>query len=44
VMYEDYDRYGFPGGNAIVLQAIIGREPRSVRQYIDELANRKTSM
>jgi uncharacterized protein YbjT (DUF2867 family) len=44
VMYEDYDRYGFPGGNAIVLQAILGREPRSLRQYIDELANRKAAM
>jgi uncharacterized protein YbjT (DUF2867 family) len=41
VMYEDYDQYGFPGGNAIVLRTILGREPRSLQQYIQELANRK---
>ncbi len=39
-MYEHYDRYGFPGGNALVLRAILGREPRSVRQYFYELASR----
>lgn len=37
VMYEDYDQYGFPGGNAIVLRAILGREPRSLQQYFQEL-------
>lgn len=37
-MYVDYDRYGFPGGNALVLRAILGREPRTLRQYIQELA------
>ena len=31
-MYAHYDRYGFPGGNALVLQAILGREPRPLRQ------------
>ena len=41
VMYEDYDQYGFPGGNALVLRAILGREPRSLQQYIQELASRK---
>jgi uncharacterized protein YbjT (DUF2867 family) len=41
VMYDDYDRHGFPGGNALVLRAILGREPRSLRQYILELANLK---
>ena len=25
---EHYDRHGFPGGNALVLRAILGREPR----------------
>jgi uncharacterized protein YbjT (DUF2867 family) len=39
-IYADYDQYGFPGGNALVLQAIIGREPRTLRQYIQELASR----
>lgn len=42
-MYADYDRYGFPGGNALVLRAILGREPRTLRQYIQELASRKAS-
>jgi uncharacterized protein YbjT (DUF2867 family) len=36
-MYAHYDRYGFPGGNALVLQAILGREPRRLRQYFHEL-------
>lgn len=39
-MYVDYDRYGFPGGNALVLRAILGREPRTLGQYIYELASR----
>lgn len=43
VMYEDYDQYGFPGGNAIVLRAILGREPRSLQQYIQELASCKAA-
>ena len=37
-MYADYDQFGFPGGNALVLRAILGREPRSMRQYLQELA------
>lgn len=40
VMNGDYDRYGFPGGNALTLRAILGREPRTLRQYIQELAGR----
>ena len=44
VMYADYDQYGFPGGNAIVLRTILGREPRTLRQYIQELANRKAAL
>lgn len=39
-MYADYDKYGFPGGNALVLRAILGREPRTLNQYIYELASR----
>ena len=37
-MNAHYDEYGFPGGNALVLRAILGREPRSLEQYIYELA------
>jgi uncharacterized protein YbjT (DUF2867 family) len=37
-MYVEYDRHGFPGGNALVLRTILGREPRTLRQYIYELS------
>ncbi|OBI84887.1 SDR family oxidoreductase [Mycobacterium sp. 1245805.9] len=37
-MFEDYDRHGFHGGNSLVLQAILRREPRSVADFIAELA------
>jgi uncharacterized protein YbjT (DUF2867 family) len=43
VMYEDYDQFGFPGGNAIVLRTILGREPRSLQQYFQDLASRKVA-
>jgi uncharacterized protein YbjT (DUF2867 family) len=36
-MNKDYDRYGFSGGNALVLKTILGREPRTVKQFIQEL-------
>lgn len=39
-MYADYDQYGFPGGNALVLRTILGREPRTLNQYIYKLASR----
>lgn len=38
IMDADYDQHGFPGGNALVLRAILGREPRTLRQYLQELA------
>jgi hypothetical protein len=38
-MTAHYDRYGFPGGNPLVLRAVLGREPRTLRQYLYELAN-----
>ena len=38
IMDADYDEYGFPGGNALVLRAILGREPRTLRAYFEELA------
>ena len=38
-MYADYAQFGFPGGNALVLRAVIGREPRSLREFLAELAD-----
>jgi uncharacterized protein YbjT (DUF2867 family) len=40
-MYADYDRFGFPGGNALVLRTILNREPRTLTEYIHELAARE---
>jgi hypothetical protein len=37
-MFAYYNEHGFPGGNALVLRAILCREPRTLRQYIRELA------
>lgn len=37
-MMRHYDRFGFPGGNALVLRAVLGREPRTVRQFVHDLA------
>ena len=39
-MFAAYNNYGFAGGNALVLRAILGREPRTLRQFIQELAQR----
>lgn len=39
-MMAHYDRYGLPGGNALVLRTILGREPRSLHDYFRELASR----
>ncbi|WP_394840752.1 NmrA family NAD(P)-binding protein [Pendulispora brunnea] len=36
-MLAHYDQYGLPGGNSAVLRTILGREPRSTRQYFREL-------
>jgi uncharacterized protein YbjT (DUF2867 family) len=38
-MNKEYDRYGFSGGNGLVLKTILGREPRTVKQFIQELKN-----
>ena len=40
-MFIDYNEYGFPGGNSLVLEAILGREPRNLQQYFEELAGRE---
>lgn len=37
-LYEHYDRHGFPGGNALALSIILEREPRTLRDYLRELA------
>jgi uncharacterized protein YbjT (DUF2867 family) len=39
-MFADYDRVGFHGGNSLVLQAILQRPPRSVADFIAELAGK----
>lgn len=38
-MFADYGKYGFPGGNALVLRAILGREPRTLRDFFKEQAS-----
>ena len=37
-MFEHYDRFGLRG-NALTLRAILGREPRTLRAYFEELAS-----
>jgi hypothetical protein len=39
-MYADYNEFGFPGGNALVLRAILGREPRALLAFFHELSAR----
>ncbi len=39
-MMAHYDKHGLPGGNPVVLRSILGREPRSLRDYFRELASR----
>lgn len=39
-MMAHYNGYGLPGGNPLVLRAILGREPRSLKEYFQELASR----
>ena len=36
-MILHYDRYGLPGGNPLVLEAIVWREPRTLGDYFREL-------
>lgn len=37
LMFEWYNQHGLPG-NALTLRAILGREPRTLRAYLEELA------
>ena len=39
-MLAHYDRHGLPGGNPLVLRAILGREPRTLSDYFHERASR----
>lgn len=41
-MMEHYDRYGFHGGNELALKAILGREPRTLHDYFNELEEAAT--
>jgi uncharacterized protein YbjT (DUF2867 family) len=37
-MFEEYGKYGFHGGNSLIAKTLLGREPRSLKDYINELA------
>ena len=39
-MYADYNQYGFHGGNSTILKSLLGREPRTLKQFFRELALR----
>jgi uncharacterized protein YbjT (DUF2867 family) len=39
-LYADYDLHGFPGGNGLALRTILGRQPRSLWQFLRELVLR----
>jgi len=39
-MTKEYDRYGFSGGNPLMLKTILQRDPKTVTQFINELAAR----
>ena len=39
-MMDHYDKHGLPGGNPVVLRSILGREPRSLKDYFHELVSR----
>ena len=38
-----YDLYGLPGGNPLILRAILGHEPRTMTAYLRELASASTA-
>lgn len=39
-MFEHYDEHGLPG-NSLQLRTILGRNPRTLRQFVEELASRR---
>lgn len=42
-MFNDYTRHGLHGGNSLVLRTVLGRSPRTLEGYLDELAVSQTS-
>ncbi|AKS32783.1 SDR family oxidoreductase [Mycolicibacterium goodii] len=42
-MMNHYDQHGLPGGNPLVLRAILGREPRTMADYFRDYASGTTS-
>jgi uncharacterized protein YbjT (DUF2867 family) len=42
-MFDHYDHHGLLG-NALTLRAILGREPRTLRAYFEELAAERTAL
>lgn len=38
-MFSEYDRHGFHGGNPLVLEAVLGRPPRSLAAFVQELVS-----
>jgi uncharacterized protein YbjT (DUF2867 family) len=40
-MFDYYDRFGFRGGSPAALGAILGREPTSLRQFLEQYASRR---
>ena len=38
--FDHYDRFGFHGGNSVVLAAMLGREPTSVVDYLSRAVAR----
>lgn len=39
-MYAEYNQYGMRGGNPTVLKCLLGREPRTLKQFFHELTIR----
>lgn len=39
-MMEHYDAYGYPGGNAVVLEAALGRPATTLAAYLQDLGDR----
>ena len=39
-MYAEYNQYGLRGGNPTVLKCLLGREPRTLKQFFRELSIR----
>jgi hypothetical protein len=36
--YAPNDQHGFPGGNGLVLRMILNRDPRTLKDFFQELA------